>query len=143
MSQIKTIRIKITGRVQAVFFRDSAKRFAERNNLKGFVENKKDGSVEMLASGQEEGIRNLLDWCYRGSLLSRVESLSYEFLDNTNLKVDEVINSDEGFKVNKHNRNYLVDKFLALSNFAKRYYHKYNKSKQEGLSDEKDRKSVV
>lgn len=136
MYSYKTIKIKITGRVQAVFFRDSVKRIADRNNLRGKVENKSDGSVEIVASGEESGIRNLLDWCYRGSLLSRVESLSYEF-------VNEKTNIADGFVVDKHEKSYFVDKLYALRNFSKRYYRRYfKKNKQSDIQQEKKLEQV-
>ena len=51
----------IHGRVQGVFFRDTAKRFAEEFGICGSVKNLPDGTVEMIAQGEKEAIEKLLD----------------------------------------------------------------------------------
>ena len=48
--------IIFTGRVQGVGFRFTAHRIARLNQLKGYVRNLADGSVEMLAQGYTEDI---------------------------------------------------------------------------------------
>ncbi len=48
--------IIFTGRVQGVGFRFTAHRIAGLNQLKGYVRNLSDGSVEMLAQGYTEDI---------------------------------------------------------------------------------------
>ena len=117
--EYKHIKIKITGRVQAVFYRDGVKKIADKNNLTGTVENLKDGSIEIMASGEEKEIRNLLDWCYKGSPLSSVESLSFEYLKMEDKKLE--IKLKEDFLIKKNNKNYFVDKYLAFINFLNRY----------------------
>jgi acylphosphatase len=48
---MKHINIKITGKVQGVFFRASTKAVADQIGVKGFVKNEKDGSVYVEAEG--------------------------------------------------------------------------------------------
>lgn len=118
----KHIKIKITGRVQAVFYRDGVKKIANQNNLVGTVESLKDGSIEIVASGDEKEVRNLLDWCYTGSPLSSVESLSFEYLKIGDKKLESKLKED--FLIKKNNKNYFVDKYLAIINFINRYIKK-------------------
>ena len=59
----KRIRIRIFGHVQGIFFRQHTKKFADSNNITGFVKNEKDGSVTILAEGYENALTHLLEWC--------------------------------------------------------------------------------
>ncbi len=67
-----TLELKVYGRVQLVMFRDFIKRFAARLGLKGYVQNKSDGSVYILAFGKKEELEKLIKRAQKGSLLSRV-----------------------------------------------------------------------
>jgi Acylphosphatases len=55
----KQIHIFVTGRVQGVFFRQSTKVMAIKNNVKGWVRNLDDDSVEIVAQGETQDIRVL------------------------------------------------------------------------------------
>jgi acylphosphatase len=50
---MKHYKIKITGRVQGIGLRFSAMQIAYRFEVKGFVQNLKDGSVYIEAEGEE------------------------------------------------------------------------------------------
>ena len=69
----KRIHIFVTGRVQGVFFRQSARVMAIKNNVNGWVRNLGDGRVEIVAEGQESNIDALVDWCKTGPANSRVD----------------------------------------------------------------------
>ena len=77
----KRVHVILYGRVQNVFFRFSAKKQAIMNNVNGWVKNDKDGTVEIIAEGNEENIRIFLGWCSRGPLLASVEDKKVEWLD--------------------------------------------------------------
>jgi acylphosphatase len=62
----------IEGRVQGVFFRDSTRREAIELGLKGWVKNRFDGSVEVVAEGPKEKIETLIAWCHHGPPIARV-----------------------------------------------------------------------
>lgn len=111
---LKQLHIFITGRVQGVFFRDNTKRVAENLNLKGFAKNLQDGRVEIVAQGEDHNLRKLLDWCYRGSLLSKVEGLSFEWEESGKENVYKK------FKVEKGNKTFIEDKADAAKNLGKR-----------------------
>lgn len=63
---MKQALLKITGRVQGVFFRATAQKEAERLSLTGYAKNLPDGSVEVLVQGDEEDINSFVDWCLEG-----------------------------------------------------------------------------
>ena len=64
---------KIIGRVQGVFFRDSTQRKAKGLDLTGSAINLADGSVRVIAQGNESEINELLNWLQVGSEMSVVE----------------------------------------------------------------------
>lgn len=61
-----TKRYFISGRVQGVFFRASAKAEAERLALRGYARNLPDGRVEVLAAGAPAALAALERWLQRG-----------------------------------------------------------------------------
>jgi len=66
---------KITGRVQMVMFRDFAERKAKRFGIVGTVQNVPDGSVMVIAEGEESILERYIELLHKGSLLSRVDSV--------------------------------------------------------------------
>ena len=64
---------KIIGRVQGVFFRDSTQRKATGLGLTGSAINLADGSVRVIAQGNEAEINALLKWLQGGPEMSVVE----------------------------------------------------------------------
>jgi acylphosphatase len=71
----KHVQLLIRGRVTGVFFRASAQREARRLGLTGWVRNRNDGCVELVAEGEEEGIREIVHWARHGPSAARVEHL--------------------------------------------------------------------
>jgi acylphosphatase len=67
--------IRITGRVQGVFFRSSALKQAQILNLTGWVRNVSDGSVEVFAEGPEKDLQKMIVWCRKGPREARVEEV--------------------------------------------------------------------
>jgi acylphosphatase len=70
---LKQVQLFVRGRVQGVFFRASAQREARRLGITGWVKNRPDGAVEILAEGEEEGLKELIAWSHRGPSAARVE----------------------------------------------------------------------
>ena len=68
-------RFTIEGRVQGVFFRDSARRVAESLGLTGHAINLRNGDVEVLAYGDPEAIELLLRWLREGPPLASVTAV--------------------------------------------------------------------
>ncbi|MDQ3265457.1 MAG: acylphosphatase [Myxococcota bacterium] len=72
---MRRVRLRITGRVQGVFFRESTRREATRLGLQGWVRNLDDGSVEAVVQGLAGDVETMVQWCHRGPQLARVESV--------------------------------------------------------------------
>lgn len=70
-----TLHLVIHGKVQGVFFRDSMRREAERLQLKGWVKNLADGSVEAMIQGHSAAVDQLVQWAYRGPTHARVDKV--------------------------------------------------------------------
>lgn len=68
----KRIRLVIEGRVQGVWFRDSTRTEAQRLGVTGWVRNRRDGTVEVLAEGPEDRVNQLVRWCHEGPSHARV-----------------------------------------------------------------------
>lgn len=60
------VQLIIEGRVQGVWFRDSTRRKANALGVSGWVRNRPDGTVEVLAEGPEEQVNELVSWCHQG-----------------------------------------------------------------------------
>ncbi len=72
---MKTIRIMISGRVQGVGYRAWFRDQAERLRCSGWVRNRRDGTVEVLVSGEGECIRQLVEAAARGPAMAEVDSV--------------------------------------------------------------------
>jgi acylphosphatase len=69
----KRLECQVFGRVQMVMFRDFVTRKARARGLVGTVKNNPDGSVSVVAQGNEEKLKELLVEVHHGSILSRVD----------------------------------------------------------------------
>ncbi len=69
----RRVHVWISGRVQGVFFRGSARSQAERLGLSGWAQNLPDGRVEIVAEGEADRIDRFLAWCRSGPPLARVD----------------------------------------------------------------------
>ena len=69
------VRLFVTGKVQGVFFRQSLKVMAKKNNIFGWVKNLQDGRVEAVLEGNEENVSRLVEWAHGGPANARVEDV--------------------------------------------------------------------
>ncbi|XP_015574832.1 acylphosphatase isoform X2 [Ricinus communis] len=65
-SSTKTVRVMIKGRVQGVFYRNWTIENANQLGLKGWVRNRRDGSVEALFSGDSDKVQEMEQRCRHG-----------------------------------------------------------------------------
>jgi len=75
----KGVRLIIYGKVQGVFFRASTKDKARELRLTGFVRNREDGTVEVVAEGDRDQLQKLVDWCRKGPDLSQVNDVQLDW----------------------------------------------------------------
>ncbi len=71
----KRVHVLIKGRVQGVFFRAATQREAKRLGITGWVKNRPDGAIELMAEGEEDAIRELTSWANHGPSAARVDSV--------------------------------------------------------------------
>ena len=76
---IKRVEIRVWGQVQRVFFRSQAAKKARELNLTGWVRNESDDSVKIIAEGEEENLKRLIDWSKKGPLLARVDRIEVKW----------------------------------------------------------------
>lgn len=79
----KRIECRVYGRVQMVMFRDFVTRKARNLNIAGRVRNEEDGSVSVVAEGEEAKLRALIAKLHRGSVLSRVDRVDLGWKEAT------------------------------------------------------------
>jgi acylphosphatase len=73
---MRSVRLRITGRVQGVGYRAWAIETARRLGLRGWVRNRADGSVEALVTGDAAAVARMIDACRDGPFAARVRDLA-------------------------------------------------------------------
>jgi acylphosphatase len=72
---ISRLEAVVSGMVQGVYFRHYTRQEASRLNLTGWVANQPDGTVKVVAEGDESNLISLLDFLHNGPPAARVESV--------------------------------------------------------------------
>ena len=80
MSKVRA-ELKIIGRVQGVFYRQSTKETAVRLGLTGWAKNCPDGSVEAVFEGEQEAVNAGIDWCRQGPPAAHVTEVIVDWQD--------------------------------------------------------------
>ena len=68
-------RVIVEGRVQGVLYRHHTQETAYKLGVKGWVRNRRDGSVEALFEGDKKNVDQIVQWCYRGPTEARVTNV--------------------------------------------------------------------
>ena len=87
---MKTVHIKVSGKVQGVFFRATAKEVAKHLSISGWIKNTDEGNVEALVTGENEPINKFIQWCNKGPEEAHVLNI---------IVTDRPLQSFENFKV--------------------------------------------
>jgi acylphosphatase len=87
---MRTVKITVKGRVQGVFFRAGVEKTAKSLELEGYVKNTGNGDVEIVAQGNENKIKELIDYCKKGPKWASVKEIKVEDIP----KID-----DFGFRI--------------------------------------------
>lgn len=75
-------RFVVYGRVQGVGFRYFTWKEAERIGIKGIVRNCVDGSVEIVAEGNEEQLQDFYNWLKVGPRTASVGRVLEDYIEN-------------------------------------------------------------
>lgn len=73
---IRHVRIHVTGHVQGVGFRQTARQNARKLGIDATAENQADGSVIIETRGPRERVEKLIHWASHGPALARVDNIS-------------------------------------------------------------------
>ena len=78
---MKRVHLIVHGRVQGVFFRASARDRARQLGLSGWVRNRSDGAVELVAEGERSDLDELLKAARQGPRHARVDNVDAKWSD--------------------------------------------------------------
>jgi len=73
---VKHYDIRVSGRVQGIYFRMAAKELALRLRLAGHVKNEPDGSVSLAVEGETAALDAFAAWCRRGPEQATVKEVT-------------------------------------------------------------------
>ena len=85
------IRCIVSGRVQLVMYRDFAQRNARTLDVVGTVQNLENGTVEVVAQGTPDQLKQYIEKLNEGSILSRVEDVAVDWRSTKNTYDDFTI----------------------------------------------------
>jgi acylphosphatase len=74
-------KVRVTGRVQGVFFRAWTRDEAQAVGVSGWIRNCSDGSVEAQLEGEPDAVEELIDLMREGSSGASVKSVEIEEAD--------------------------------------------------------------
>jgi len=87
----------VSGSVQGVFFRSETRDEAKKRGVNGWVRNLPDGRVEAVFEGEEESVKELVDFCKRGPMGARVTAADVVWENYRGEFHDFVIKYGRGF----------------------------------------------
>ena len=88
---MQRVHIIVHGNVQGVFFRANAKKMAESLGLNGYAKNMPDGTVEVVAEGSEDKLKELVEFCKNGPEAAEVSKVDVKF--------EKASNEFDGFEI--------------------------------------------
>jgi len=104
------VEIEVVGRVQGVNFRYMVKKHCDSLDLKGYVMNRKNGSVLIIAQGRSGELHNLISWIKESPGFSSVASINFFWKDaKARYSAFDVIRED----------NFVLDKAKSIVNLGK------------------------
>ncbi|KXB07521.1 acylphosphatase [candidate division MSBL1 archaeon SCGC-AAA382A20] len=75
----KRAHVYVSGMVQGVLFRATTRKEAQKRRVTGWVKNLPDGRVEAVFEGDEEKVKEMINFCHKGSRAARVENVEVEW----------------------------------------------------------------
>lgn len=90
----KRVTLKIFGLVQGIGYRYSARKEAKKRGFTGYVINHSDGSIKIVAEGEEQDLKDFIQWCYNGVGPAVVQKIEDRWSNATSEFSDFVIRFD-------------------------------------------------
>ena len=81
-----TVHLLISGKVQGVFYRATAKKVAKQLQISGWIKNTSKGHVEALITGEAESLKKFIVWCRMGPDKAEVEKVEVENREATSFE---------------------------------------------------------
>ena len=81
-------RCIVFGKVQGVYYRKSVSQALMKKQFKGYIQNLPDGTVEVVAEVFDDDFDTFLTILKKGSLLSHVNEVKYEIIDDIQFNTD-------------------------------------------------------
>ncbi len=88
-----TVEIIVSGKVQGVFYRHNAREKALELGIKGYIENLHNGNVRLIATGTDDKLEELYQWCRIGPPKATVTGIT-----KTTIEMHRVL---VGFEIRK------------------------------------------
>ena len=90
MSDVVRRTVIVSGRVQGVFFRDTARREASSKGVAGSARNLPDGTVEVVLEGAPGPVEDMVRWCRQGPPQAHVTGTEVTASDPEGLRGFEI-----------------------------------------------------
>jgi len=88
---MKAVKVIIYGKVQGVGFRNFVFLHAKKLNIRGYVKNNPDGTVEAVFEGEEDNINKMIELCKRGPERARVDKIDVKDIEINNYQDFKII----------------------------------------------------
>ena len=75
---MKCVHIRVYGQVQHKGFRFTAMQVAYQRGIRGYIQNRKDNSLYIVAEGEEEQLNGFIEWCRKGPVWAKVEDITFD-----------------------------------------------------------------
>jgi len=88
---MNAVKIIIYGKVQGVGFRNFVFLHAKKLNIRGYIKNNPDGTVEAVFEGDEDNINKMIELCKRGPERARVDKIYIKDIEINNYQDFRII----------------------------------------------------
>ncbi len=88
---MKCAHLIVSGKVQGVFFRANVRDKSLQLGLKGYAKNLENGDVEVVAQGEEEKIKDLIDFIKKSPGISKVANIDVRHKEPENFKTFNIV----------------------------------------------------
>ncbi len=88
---MRAVELVVSGRVQGVFYRDTAREEAARLGIAGWIRNREDGAVVARVEGAPEAVDRFVAWSHEGPAAAHVDSVEVSEVSPTGVAGFDVL----------------------------------------------------